>query len=63
MARKGGDARGTIDIRPVLLKGMIGVVRRWDMPPIYLTNGTVRINNAGEITLRASFNDNELGLS
>lgn len=32
------------------------------MPPIYLTNGTVRINDASEITLRTSFNDNDVGL-
>lgn len=51
----------TIDsdgMRHALLEGVNGTVRRQDMPPVYRTNDAIYINNADEITLDASFNDN-----
>ena len=54
----------TIDgdgMRHALLPGVNGTVRRQDMPPVYRVNGAIYINNADEITLDTSFNDNEVG--
>ena len=54
----------TIDgdgMRHALLSGVSGTVRRQGMPPVYRVNGTIYINDAGEITLDTSFNDNEVG--
>ena len=31
------------------------------MSPVYRTNGAIYINNAGEVALGTSFNDNEAG--
>ena len=54
----------TIDddgVRHALLPGVNGTVRRQDMPPVYRVNGAIYINDANEITLDTSFNDNEVG--
>ena len=54
----------TIDgdgMRHALLPGVNGTVRRHDMPPAYRVNGAIYINDADEITLDTSFNDNEVG--
>ena len=54
----------TIDddgMRHALLPGVNGTVRRQDMPPVYRVNGAIYINDADEITLETSFNDNEVG--
>ena len=47
--------------RHALLPGVNGTVRRQDMPPVYRVNGAIYINEADEITLDTSFNDNEVG--
>lgn len=47
--------------RHALLLGVNGTVRRQDMPPVYRVNGAIYINDADEITLETSFNDNEVG--
>ena len=54
----------TIDddgVRHALLPGVNGTVRRQDMPPVYRVNDSICINDADEITLDTSFNDNEVG--
>lgn len=38
-----------------------GTIRRQDMPSFYRVNGAIYINNAAELTLETSFNDNPLG--
>lgn len=48
-------------MRHALLPGASGTVRRQDMPPVYRVNDAARINDADEITLDTSFNDNEIG--
>lgn len=48
-------------MRHTLFPGVNGTVRRQDVPAVYRTNGTIYINNADEITLGTSFNDNEVG--
>ena len=55
----------TIDgdgVRHALLPGVNDTVRREDMPPVCRANGAIYINDADEITLDTSFNDNEVGL-
>lgn len=47
--------------RHALLPGVNSTVRRQDMPPVYRVNGAIYINDANEITLDTSFNDNEVG--
>ena len=39
----------------------VGTVRRQDMPPVYRVNNAIYINDAAEIDLDTSFNDNEVG--
>ena len=54
----------TIDddgMRHALLPGVNGTVRRQEMPPVYRTTGAIYVNEADEITLDTSFNDNEVG--
>lgn len=54
----------TIDgngMRHALLPEVSGTVRRQDMPPVYRANDAICINDADEITLDTSFNDNEVG--
>lgn len=52
------DADG---VRHALLPGVNGTVRRQDMPPVYRANVAIYVNDAGEIDLDTSFNDNEVG--
>lgn len=52
------DADG---VRHALLPGVNGTVRRQDMPPVYRANVAIYVNDAGEIDLDTSFNDNEDG--